>query len=77
MSQFVTTPRDFPRELRDGADWLVTMGTASQVAECARSAADELERLRGWLRYIAGNFRDGKECAREALDGNPTPEGFL
>lgn len=36
----------------------------------------EIERLRGWLRYIEGNFRDGPECAAEALRGDPIPEGF-
>jgi len=39
-------------------------------------SADEITRLRGWLDYIASNFRNGPECAREALAGDPWPEGF-
>lgn len=36
----------------------------------------EVQRLRTWLRYIEGNFRDGRECAAEALHGDAPPEGF-
>lgn len=36
----------------------------------------EVERLRAWLSYIEGNFRDGRECAAEALRGDAPPEGF-
>lgn len=47
-----------------------------QHSNACLEAADEIERLRGWLRYIACNFRDGEECASEALDDKPIPEGF-
>lgn len=36
----------------------------------------EIDRLRGWLSYIDGNFRDPRECAAKALRGDPVPEGF-
>jgi len=39
-------------------------------------AAEEIRRLRGWLDYIGGNFRDHRACAEEALRGDELPDGF-
>lgn len=36
----------------------------------------EMKRIRGWLRYIEGNFSDHRECAAKALAGAPLPESF-
>lgn len=41
-----------------------------------QASAREMARLKAWLRYIAGNFRDHRECAEEALRGDLVPEGF-
>ena len=52
--------------------------TTDDSGECQlmadyRWACDEIERLRGWLRYIEGNFRDHRQCAEEALRGDAVP----
>ena len=56
---------------------LVERLRSSEVAKALTDeAAQEIERLRTWLHYIDGNFRDGPECAYEALRGDVAPEGF-
>lgn len=66
--------RDLTAELREGADWLVAMSFGSHVAECARAAADEIERLRAVLRQISGMSATTpavaiRELATDALHG--------
>lgn len=46
------------------------------VAAITLLAHGEITRLRGWLAYIEGDFRDARDCAREALAGDDAPEGF-
>lgn len=72
--QPLTDPFLALREITSGSPRAYQVGYPTRVA--ASAALAEIERLRGWLRYIACNFRDGEECASEALDGKPIPEGF-
>ena len=63
-----------PADLRRWADYLG--GSYDDLDVSLKSAADEIERLYRWLRYIAGGYRDARECAGEALRGNHVHPDF-